>query len=591
MDTDRARDDVPEADRWNLDALYADDAAWEAAFDEFEAALDAFDADGALDDPGSFRAALERRDDLRERSSRLKIYANCRAWVDVEDDDAQEMVRRIHGTIPRRDAVVEEFETEMREAGRERVDDLLAAGSREAGDAGGLAAYEAYVDETFRRGRYRLGPAAEDALAAVDDALESPSRMLRTVRDRVYDPPTVETPDGDTVELTMRAYWEATAHPDRDYRRRAFEAMGAARRADRTVAAQAYADHLRSHAARADLRGYDDPLDAYLNGYFDEPAREGLLDGVREHRETFAGGYAALADRVDGDPRPWDRRAPVTDGDASVEIPFDDARDIVVEAVAPLGDAYQDRLAAFLDSDRVDVHPHAGKRAIGGAHFGSDGTPSYLFMNYLGGLPTVFLLAHEVAHAMHYLHARDGQPRAYRRISWEAGEIPSNVHEALVARHLLDGDRVPDAAVRAVARRRLSPLGYARDVAFARAATRAATGDGSLTADRLDDLYREHSNRLLAPIRFAEGDGWGWLGSFVDRAPMVPYLYVLGRVGALATAERLRAGDLDPETYRGFLAAGNSTPPARLLAEALDLELGGGVAAAAADAYADLDGA
>jgi len=79
-------------------------------------------------------------------------------------------------------------------------------------------------------------------------------------------------------------------------------------------------------------------------------------------------------------------------------------------------------------------------------------------------------------------------------------------------------------------------------------------------------------------------------GSFVDRPPMVPSLYVLGRVGALATADRLRDGALDPATYREFLAAGNSRPPAALLADDLGLDLSGGVAAAAADAYADLVG-
>jgi len=211
-------------------------------------------------------------------------------------------------------------------------------------------------------------------------------------------------------------------------------------------------------------------------------------------------------------------------------------------------------------------------------------------MNYLGDLPTVFLLAHEAAHAMHYQLVRDAQPRAHRRISRAVGEIPSNVHEVLLARHLLDGDRVPDAAVRAVVRRRLSPLGYARDLAVAADATRVATGDGSLSADRLDELSREHSNDLLAPIRFEPGDGWGWFGTFVDRDPMVPSLYVLGRVGALATVDRLLDGDLDPATYRGFLAAGNSAPPARLLADDLDLDLADGAAAAAADAYAALAG-
>jgi len=584
MNDARDRAAVSETHRWNLDALFESDEAWEAAFEAFEADVDelAFGSSTVVD-ADAFRAALATRDDLRTRGSRLKIYATCRAWTDVADETAQERVRRIEAATARRDAAFEALEAAIRDAGEAHVERLLASD-----DA--LAAYDPYVADVFRRGRYRLHPAAEDAVGELEDVLGSPSRLLATVNDRVYDPPSVETPAGDVVEMTRKRWWEASAHAERDYRRRAYERVRAAHREDRVVTAQAYADHLRSHATRADLRGYDDLLDASLDGHFPERVREGLLDAVLEHRGSLQGHFDALEASVGDDLRPWDVRAPVTDSDATAEIPYEDAVEIVVDALAPLGDAYQDRVASFLDAGRVDVQPHADKRGIGGAEFGYDGTPAYLFLNYLGDLPALFVFAHELGHAMHYELARDAQPRAFQRLSWEAGELPSNLHEVLLAAHLLESDRVPDDLVRAVALRRMQPLSKARDVAFARDATAVATGDGTLTADELDRLFRERSTELFGPVEYGDGDGWGWQQRYLDREPMVQFLYVLGRTGALATARKLRTGDLNVETYRAFLRAGDSKPPVALLGDDLGLDLAGGVVERAAAEHARLAG-
>lgn len=601
-----AREDVPEAYRWTLDALYESDDAWETAFDAFESDVDALDFDASVvADAAALREALATRDDLRERGSRLTVYATCRAWTDVDDEAAHARVRRIEDATARRDAAFDALEAAIRDAGRDHVAGLLESDeARLASDDAvlehdsALDIYEQYVDEVFRRGRYRLDPDTEAAVGELADAVDAPSRLLGTIRDRAYDPPTVQAPDGERVELTAKAWWAASAHPDRDYRQRAYAAAREAHREQRVVTAQAYADHLRSHAARARLRGYDDQLDRALDGHFSRDVRDGLLDAVSEHRDAFDGHLETLAARLDGDLRPWDLRAPVTDAESDgeadadaesrTEITYADAREVVVDAVAPLGREYQDRVAAFLDSGRVDVEPHAGKRGIGGAQFGADGTPAYLFLNYLGDLPSLFLFAHELAHAMHYELARDAQPPPYRRLSWNAGELPSNLHEALVARYLLETDRVPDAAVREVALRRLSPLAKARDVAFARDATAIATGDDPLTADALDASYREHSDALFAPVDYSDGDGWAWQRNNLDREPMVQYLYLLGRTGALATARRLRTGDLAPESYRKFLRAGDSRPPDALLAD--DLDLTGGAVEAAAAEHASLAG-
>lgn len=581
MSDARSREAAPDRYRWDLSALFESDREWERAFERYEERVDRLSFDERVaDDPDALARALERRDDLRALGSRLGVYAECRAWMDVTDETARARVRRVERLDDRRDATFGELESALRAAGRDRVEVLVD-------ERPDLDRYEHYLDDVFRRAAYALDPAAEAAVGDLGESLDAPARTLRAVADRAFEPPTVTAPDGDEVRLTKVARFEALAHPDREYRRRAYEAYRDALREHREVVAQAYVDHVRSHVARARVRGYESPLAASMDGLVPASALRTLVEGVRAHRDAFYGRYERLRDRTGvAELRPWDRRAPLTDHDP--EIPYDEATDVVVEAVAPLGDGYRDRLAEFLDARRVDVYPAEHKRDVPAVVFGSNGTPAFVHLNYAADLESLYLFAHELAHVMHYRLARAAQPPTYRRLSWHVGEVPSFVHELLLTDHLLASDRVADAAVLDVALRRLPPLAEARGAAFTRRVVADVEADAELAADDIDDYHRETGNAFFEPVRFTEGDGHGWLNLELDRDPFHAHWYLLGRTCALAVAGRLRRGDLDAETYREFLRAGDAAYPMDLLATlGLDLE-SGSVVETAAEEYGRL---
>lgn len=545
--------------RWDASLLFDSVTDWEDACDRYEADVESFDVDESVaGDAESLRRALERRDDLVRRGSRLRVYAELRAFEDTGDEDAQARVRRVAALEAKRDAALESLTAAVREAGRDRVDALLA-------DRDALATYDHYLDDVFRRGAYALESATEDALAELEESLDAPARTLRTLREQSFEPPTVQDPDGEDVVLSRARRNDALTHPDRGFRRRVYDAYREELRADRAVAARAYADHLRRHAAEADLRGYESVADADLDGLVPAAVRETLVSGVREE-SAFREPYERRREHVDGDLRPWDLRAPLADATAP-EIPYEDAVDLVVDAVAPLGDDYQDRLAAFLAGPHVDAFPREDKREIPAVMFGKDGTPAFVHLNYEGTLESLFLFAHELGHAMHYLLAREAQPDPYQRLSWYAGELPSFLHELLLARSLLDGDRVPDGAVLDTVLGRLTPVPAARGAAFTHRVVDDVQDGGAVTADDVDAHFRETGREFFAPATFTDADGHRWLALNLDREPFHAYYYAVGRTAALAAGARLREGALDAETYREFLRAGDSAYPVDLLTD------------------------
>jgi oligoendopeptidase F len=568
MHEDGSRSEVPERYRWDLSVLFEDDDDWQAAYERYEnrvaeLSFDATDAESA----DALLAALERRDELYLLDGRLWYYALCQSWADVTDELPKGRLRRVRQLTDRRDGAFEELEAALRQAGREHVEDLLA---REPA----LRRYEQYLDDVFRQEQFALDPAVEAAVAELEGNLDAPSRILQAIDDRGFEPPTVTTPEGAERQLTSINYRTELAHPDREYRREVYETYREALVANKAVVTQSYLEHVRSHVARADLRGYDSALSMAVDDLVPTAIIDTLVDGVRDH-DGFQRRYERLADRRAIDQlRPWDLRAPLTD--AEPEIPYDEATELVVEAVEPLGAEYQTRLDGFLDDRRVDVYPAPDKLDSHPAFAcGSEGTEAFVFLNYKADLESLYFFIHELGHVMHYLLARDEQPRVHQRLSWEVSELPSFLNEVLLTHYLVEETDLPNAAILDSFVRKLPLPTAARGVAFVRRVESAIRNDEDLTAADLDRFHREEQTAFLDSVSFEEGDGALWMEHSLERDPYHPYLYLLGSTCALATARRLLDGKLDAETYRALLRAGDSEYPMALL-EQVDLDVGSG---------------
>lgn len=576
-----SRSEVPERYRWDLSPLFADDDAWQAAYERYERRVSELSFDDAdVESADALLAALETREELYLLDGRLWYYALCRSWTDVTDETAKGRLRRVRQLTDRRDGAFEELETALRQAGRESVEQLLA-------EQPALRRYEQYIDDIFRQGEYALDPTVEAAVAELSENLDAPSRILRAVDDRQFEPPTVTTPDGERRELTSINYRTELAHADREYRRQVYETYRDALVANREVVTQAYLEHVRSHVARADLRGYDSALAMAVDDLVPTGVIDTVVEGVRDH-DAFQFRYECLRERRDIDElRPWDVRAPLTD--AEPEIPYDEATELVVDAVEPLGQEYQTRLEQFLDGDHVDVYLTPDKLdAHPALACGSEGTEAFVLLNYRADLESLYFFAHELGHAMHYRQAREAQPRVHQRLSWEGSELPSFLNETLLTHHLIEETEISDAAVLDAFVRKLPLPAAARGVAFVRRVENASRNDEDLTAGDLDRLHREEQAAFLDSISFEEEDGALWLEHNLERDPYHPYLYLLGSTCALATARRLLDGTLAAETYLAFLRAGDSEYPMDLL-EGLDLDVGtGGVVETAAEEYGRL---
>lgn len=255
------------------------------------------------------------------------------------------------------------------------------------------------------------------------------------------------------------------------------------------------------------------------------------------------------------------------DGDAP-RYDFEDATGIVRDALAPLGDAYQSRLDDIFAERRIDGFDYPGKtEACSGYATAAAGRGPFVLARWNGSLSHLFLLAHELGHAVHLSFAEDAQPHVTSGIPRTVGALPSKLNEALLANHLLDttsGDERAAVAVHAVRSIGANLFYSVRWSAFThRLHERIADGD-RLTADWLADTYGELFSEFNPVVERTDRLDAGWTTGLYHVPLYHHYPYILGTVGGLAVAAGLGT-DVQPAEYVAFLEAGTAKPPTTLL--------------------------
>ena len=264
----------------------------------------------------------------------------------------------------------------------------------------------------------------------------------------------------------------------------------------------------------------------------------------------------------------YDRMAPV--GDSDERIPYDEARELVLDCYRGFSPVLGDAAAAFFEHGYVDAPPRPGKR--GGA-FCAYTVPSahpYVMLNYTSRPSDALVMAHELGHGVHASLAR---PQGIFHFSTPLtlAETASIFGETIVLGRLLG--RAPDAAGR------LSLLADSLDGAVAAIFRQIAMNrfedrvhrtrreQGELSLDAFAGAWMETQTDLLGDAVELEDDygvWWSYIPHFVD-TPGYVYAYAYGHLLALSVYRRYEElGESFTDSYLELLRAGGSRSPEEL---------------------------
>lgn len=554
---------------WKIEAMYADDDAWEADFRQAGTLAEEFPAlAGTLGrSSGSLLAAFAARDALWQKVERVYVYARMKKDEDTRNGRYQAMSDRAQSLAARAGTSAAFFVPELLRIPEETIDAYLTASSA-------LNVYRHAIRQIQREKAHVLSEPEEALIARYSELTQATNDIFSMINNADMKFGTITDEDGDAVELTHGSYSRHMESQDRRVRKEAFDAMYTAFEARKNTLAATYNYNTKTDAVVAGIRKYRSSLEAALAGD-DIPVAvyDNLVASVRKwlpslHRYVELRRKALRLDAV----HMYDIYAPLVQQPAG-EIPYEEAVRLVREGLAPLGETYGRDLQAGIEAGWIDVYESEGKTS-GAYSFGSYDSMPFVLLNYQGRLKDVFTVAHELGHSMHSYYTRRTQPFVYGGHSIFTAEVASTVNENLLMHHLLEKEIDPD-------RRRYLLNLYIEEfrgtvfrqtmfAEFERFTHGMVEKGGSLTADQLCEAYFDlnrtyFGDRMVCDPAIAYE--WARIPHFYNA--FYVYKYATGYSAAVALSERiLREGAPARDDYLAFLASGESDDPIPLLRKA-----------------------
>jgi len=424
MSSATERTEIDDRYTWDLEAMFASDAAWEEAFEAAEAKLEELAAyEGRVTESATtLQELLSLRDEIMREISSVGAYARMRSDEDTANQQYQALSARAQSLGSEAASAASFIDPELQRAGRDRLQSFIEESPE-------LERYAHYFDDVCRMEPHTRDPAVEELLAELSEVTGAGGDVYSMLTNADMEFPAVETPAGDDERLTLSNFTVVQKSPDRAYRERAYTAFYDTWGDVRNAVGSALKNAVRTNIKTANARRYESARAASLTPpNVPTEVYDTLLETVDANLDVLHRHIALKRERLDVDTlQMWDLYAPLTESSAPT-IEYEQAKEWVIEAVAPLGEAYQSRMAEGLASRWVDVYETANKRA-GAYSSGTYDSQPYILMNYQEDVSSLYTLAHELGHSMHSELASETQPYVY------------SGYEILHRRGRLDGQR------------------------------------------------------------------------------------------------------------------------------------------------------
>ncbi len=563
-----AREDIPEKYRWNLGDIFPSEEDWEAAFRQSEEDVREISRRrGTLFvSPSSLLDFMKYEEEASERLGKLYVYAVMKSHENTADAHSQGVADRVKALYSSYTAALSFFRTEVLDAGMAAVES-----SKESCPE--LARYRHFFHDLFRSAEHVLPQEQEELLARSGEVSRTAENAFSLLTNADMTFPSILDEKGRETELSEERYYLLNRSADVRVRRESFEGLFGTYGKFRNTISALYSGSVKSDLFYARARRFPSSLEASLHGDNIPPeVYDGVIRAVHDNLDALHD-YMKLRKSLlgCGELHMYDLNVPLAE-ELGGSIPYEEAVDMVLEGLAPLGEEYGQALRHGFQSGWIDVYETRGKRK-GAYSWGSYGTHPYVLLNYNGTLRDVFTIAHEMGHALHTWFSRKSQPQVYADYTIFLAEVASTTNESLLLSSLLK--KVPG-------RERAYLLNYAldqvrttvyRQVMFAEFEKKVhilAEEGNPLTPDVLDGLWHDLNVRYHGPDMTVDPGvdvEWARIPHFYTA--FYVYKYATGYAAAETFARRILSGERGArERYLEFLSRGSSAYSLDILKEA-----------------------
>ena len=561
-----SREEIDSKYKWDLSSMFPSDEAFEAGLEELKAycpKLLAFKGKIST----SAQALLEflqLEDQMNLLLYKIINYAERKSDEDTRVAKYQAYVANATSAYTQVGEATSWFAAELLAVPAESVEKFYA-------EVPALEFYRRKLNKILNQREHTLSAEEEALLARAEELAVQPTNIFSMFDDADLTFDDAVDSEGKTHKLTSGSFVPLLMDADRVLRESAFKQLYSRFGEFRNTSAAILTSQVKNLQFFSSSRKYASSLEAALaENEIPVEVYNNLIDAVHQNFPAFYK-YVDLRKRVMGldELHFWDVYTPLVD-DVDMKFTYEEACDLIVKALAPMGEEYVSLVKKGLESRWVDVYETPGKRS-GAYSAGGKGMNPVMLLNFQGGLDDVYTLIHEMGHSLHTYFSSHNQEITYSDYSIFVAEVASTCNEALLSHYLLEHETDPARhayilnhfleGFRGTIYRQCMFAEFERDISQMNA-------DGvALNAEVLSERYGKLCAEYFGPgIELDEEIKLEW-----SRIPhfyynFYVYQYCIGFSAAIALSQRiLSEGEPAVKDYIGYLSGGCSKTPIELL--------------------------
>lgn len=556
------RKDVQQQYKWQISDVFESDEKWEEAFAALESKIDFAKYQGTLNSVEGLLAYFKAEEELSIQALRVYLYAFMKHDEDVRRTKYNSYMARVMSFFTHLDAETSFAVPEMTALSDETLKGFIQDER--------LKDYDYMLGRLIARKKYILSEKEERILAQTGEALSTAHDVFTMLDNAELNLPEIEF-GGKKVQLSHGLYSVIMNGADREKRKEAYELYYSAFHKIINTLATTYYANVKKNMFYKNVRGYDSCMQmALFEEDVDRSVYENLVKAVNDHTPVMHK-YMELRKKIFGyDIMYMYDIYPSLVENADLKLTYEEAYELILKGLAPLGEEYNALLRKGRDERWIDVCETDGKRS-GAYSIGIYGNHPFVLLNYQQTTHDVFTIAHEMGHSIHSYFSNKYQPFVKSDYKIFVAEVASTVNEVLLLKYLLKTTEDPKL--------KKFLLNYFMDMIrttlfrqtqfaeFEEKAHAMAENGEPLNKDNLSALYKKLNETYYGDAVVHDDNiaiEWARIPHFYRS--FYVYKYATGITAAICIANKImKEGEPAVKEYFKFLSGGCSTDPVSLL--------------------------
>lgn len=428
----KLRSEIGEEFKWHLEDIYSSDDDWEQEFTRIKPLVEKIrQYQGTLGKSADhLLACFGDLEQLERKTEKLFIYARMRRDEDNGNTKYQALYERIERLGVQTSSATAFVTPELSALDESLIKSFMQENAE-------LAVYQHFFDELWRQKEHILSSREEQILAMSAELAMAAKNTFTMLNNADIKFPLIKDEEGREIELTKGRLGRFMESRDRRVRQEAFQGLYKSYGQLKNTLGSTYNASIKSDLFYSQVRHYPSSLEASLKQDNIDPAvYQRLIDSVHS-KLPYLHRYIKLRKKMLGldELHFYDLYVPLIP-EYKMEVPYERARQTVLDALEPLGREYLDQLDKGMHGGWIDVYENQGKTS-GAYSWGCYDTHPYVLMNYDDKLDDLFTLAHEMGHSLHSFYSNQAQPYVYCQYPIFLAEVASTVNESLLIDYLL----------------------------------------------------------------------------------------------------------------------------------------------------------